>query len=428
MKNTKSKKIDSTIIIGGGASGLMCAAALVHNGYMGNVTILEAQKRTGKKLLATGNGRCNLLNKNISKEMYSGSGKDGAWKIISQYNTQYMVKYFADMGLNTVCDSDGRYYPKSNSANSVLDLLRLYISNHENVKEVCQQPVLKIEKQNSKYKVTCQECTYTADAVVFAGGGKASQKLCYDGSCYKLLKDMGICINSLLPSLCPVKVNSPSIRSIKGLRVKGDAALWADGVCLQKESGEIQFGDGTLSGICVFQLSRKVNEFFTKNTINGKKIKEIKITLDLFPEYSQQETFDLIKKRYDIMQNYTIESFFTGLLQKRIGNAILKESGITDLSAKASSLSVKQLQHIANKLKCWSFSPRCISDFNNAQITGGGAAAEEINFDTMESKRYNRLYIIGETADIDGMCGGYNLHWAWASALTAAKHIAQGEI
>lgn len=405
-------------VLGGGAGGLMCGCAINKSGFKGTSVIIEGQNRCGKKLLATGNGRCNLTNEHINESCYFGSAKNEALNLFKTYNTSYIINYFKKLGLLCRADSEGRVYPLSNNASSVLDVLRLSLGN---VQEHCSCKIKSITKEKNKYIIDCTEKIFEAKRVIFALGGKASPKLSSDGLGYKLLKAMGYNINSLMPSLSPVKVTSPLLLSLKGIRVRGDISLYNEKGFIKKESGEMQFTDNALSGIAVFQLSPFINEFFTKNTIQGKKCKQLILSLDLLPDNTLQNVTAMLNQRKKIFKNRSCEEYFTGLFHKRIGLALLKNNNIP-IDKKIIDLTEKDISALAKNIKEWQFTPKCISDFNSAQITGGGIDKSNIDFITMESKKDKGLYFAGEIVDVDGICGGYNLHWTWVSAIIAGEN------
>lgn len=412
-------------ILGGGCAGLIAAAAIAKAGYKDKVIIIERHARTGKKLLATGNGRCNMTNENLFNGSYFGSCGKNALKLFKKYDCTYIKAYFADMGLITRTDDEGRVYPYSNSASSVLDILRLNILKNSNTKERCNCSVNNIICEKNGYKLVCNDGVIFTKKLIIACGGKASPKLSSDGSLYKAVKNIGIQTSAVFPSLAPVKVSSPILRSVKGLRTKCSVSLLADGKKIKTESGEVQFGDGALSGICVFQLSRFVNEFFTKGTVYGEKSKKLELSIDLMPGFCKDEIMHMINKRKKDFCALNADELLTGILPKRIGQAVIKSCTSGDFSRKIKNFDDDEIKKIVKTIKQWSFEPKCISDFNNAQITAGGVKANEINFETMEAKKFKNLYFAGEIADIDGLCGGYNLHWAWVSGIIAGESAAK---
>lgn len=408
-------------IIGGGASGLMAAAAVARSGKKLKTVIFEHHLRTGKKLMATGNGRCNLTNTNISAQAYFGSGAEDAERIISKYNSKYIIDYFEEIGLLVRTDSEGRVYPLSNHAASVLDCMRNFILS-KSISEYCSTTVDKIILEKSGYTLLCKNLRVFAKGVVVACGGKASPKLSTNGTGYSLLKPMGIALSTLMPSLVNIPCSNSCLSLLKGLRIKGNVSLLANNNIMAVEKGEIQFANDALSGICVFQLSRMVNEFFAENTVKGKNTDTVLLSLDIMPEYTQQQCISMLLKRVSKMKNYQISNFFDGIFHKRIAQALYKECRINS-NRKVADITKKEIYALANKLKNWRFTPSSPSSFENAQVTAGGVKAEEIDFASCESKKYKNLYIVGELVDVDGLCGGYNLHWAWCSGIMAGENI-----
>ena len=409
-------------IIGGGASGLMTAVAIAKAKTACKVLIIEHHQRTGKKLMATGNGRCNLTNCNIFDNAYYGTGKYYANKLFSKYTCEYITEYFSEIGLLTRVDTEGRVYPISNNVASVLDSIRNYILAH-NIKEMCNTTVTNIIKGKNSYTLECEDVKIIAKYVVLACGGMASSKLSTNGYGYSLAKNLNISVSKPIPSLVTVPCENKSLSALKGLRVKGNVSLVADGKTIATESGEIQFSNGALSGICVFQLSRTVNEFFTYKTVYGTKCSKINLIIDIMPEYTRDECKNLLYNRLSVMGKYSLENFFDGFLHKRVATAIMQECRIKTDKRTCATLTKKELLSIADCLKYWCFTPSGKSSFDNAQVTAGGVVADELDFNSMQSKKYKGLYITGELVDIDGICGGYNLHWAWTSGIIAGENI-----
>lgn len=413
-------------IIGGGASGLMTAVEILSHNKKCSVAIIEHHKRVGRKLMATGNGRCNLTNENISTNAYYGSLVRYADTIFNRYNSDYIKGIFSKIGLVTYSDNEGRVYPLSNNVSSVLDCLRNYILNN-NAFEICETDVNKIVPKKNGYQLICKQgdenISINARFVVLACGGKASPKLSTDGSGYNLTQQLGIKNTTIFPSLTSLKCNEKYLSSLKGLRVKGEISLLADGKIIDTQNGEIQFTENSLSGICVFQLSRYVNEYFFCGTVNNKRYKKLAFEINIMPNLTEQMCQQLIYERANLLRDYTIDKFLDGFLHKKLGLQLLKQCGIVDLNKKVNSLTKQEKDKISYMLNHWRFIPKEKSNFENAQVTAGGICADEINPFSMESRKYKGLYIIGELLDIDGMCGGYNLHWAWCSGIISAENI-----
>lgn len=421
------------VIVGGGASGMMTALTLAKLGVKGKIIIAERNAKIGRKLLATGNGRCNLSNEKISDGFYFGTAAEYAKDIFKKYDCNYIRKYFEEAGLLTVSDSEGRIYPLSNSAASVADCMRNYILSH-GITELCSTEVTDIIPDRKGLSLICEcksgEQEYTrlkisAKYAVLSCGGKASPKLSGNGSIYGLIKKLGIDITPVFPSLTSVSCSDKLLHIVKGVRVKSRVSLYADGSFADSHSGELQFTENSLSGICIFQLSRFVNEYFACKTVKGKKVGNIKICVDLLSEYDADSCRKLIISRKELFGRYELEKFFDGFINKKLGTAVLKKAGITDFSRKTAMLRKEETEKICRTLKSWEFIPAKPSSFENAQITAGGVSAKEISFDDMCSKKYRNIYINGELVDIDGSCGGYNLHWAWCSGIIAAESIAE---
>lgn len=422
------QKINTDIaILGGGASGIIAAISAAHQfkklNTPYNIIILEKNARIGKKILITGNGKCNLTNQNIAIQNYNLSSRAFIKNILPQYNCDFVVSLFKKWGLLTRADSMGRIYPYSNQSASVVDILmneliRLKINIH------CNFNATSIVKNNNEFYLESSEIVIKAKKLIIACGGKASpfNTPCRDA--YKYLSNFGHTITFLYPALVPIQTNSGFEKSLKGIRAPGVVNLIADDNLVLSELGEIQFTEYGLSGICIFQISSLVGEFLHFKTINNKPIEKILISIDLMPEFSEYDIIKLLKNKIKNFPGNSVENLLTGILNKKVGQVILKKSSITNLSLKRSSLSEKHLTIIAKNVKNFSFIPTDILPFKNAQVTCGGAVLEEFNCDTLESKKVHDFYSCGEILNVNGDCGGYNLHWAWVSGFIAGKSAA----
>lgn len=398
------------VIIGGGASGLMCAISAKQKNNNISVAIIEKNDRVGKKILSTGNGRCNLTHSNINTEKFCGSFKKQSSAVFEKYDTKRLLDIFKKLGLLTFCDNEGRYYPLCKQASTVLDVLR-FACVRLNVEIFCGENIRSIRKNNNNFSVKTDENEFISKKLVIANGSKAAPKLGGNSSSADYLKNFGHTFVPFSPALCPVKVNSDVIKSLKGIRATAKAVLFdRNGKIVKEEVGEVQFNDNSLSGICIFNLS-----LYTK--------KDYFISLDLLPDISITELTTLICNNKNLFSNLTIDNLLTGIFQKRLGQAVLKESKITDFSRKCSMLSENEINNIVRIIKDMRFSVIENCGFEQAQCALGGVNGREIDENTMQSKIVRNLYVCGEAIDLCGECGGYNLHFAFASGLTAGDSL-----
>lgn len=405
----KSNNFDA-VIVGGGASGLMCAISAKQKNKTISLAIIEKNDRVGKKLLSTGNGRCNLTHSNITAEKYCGSFKKQSNSVFEKYDTKRLLDIFKKLGLLTFCDNEGRYYPLCKQASAVLDVLR-FACERLNVEIICGENIRSIKKNNGCFSVKTDENEFISKKLVIANGSKAAPKLGGNSSSADYLKNLGHTFVPFSPALCPVKVKSDVIKSLKGIRATAKAVLLnKSGKFIKEEVGEVQFSDNSLSGICIFNLS-----LYTK--------KDFLISLDLLPEISVTELKSLIYNNKNLFSNLTIDNLLTGIFQKRLGQAVLKESKITDFSRKCCSLTENEIKNIVSTIKDLRFTVVENCGFEQAQCALGGVNGLEIDENTMQSKIVKNVYICGEAIDLCGECGGYNLHFAFASGLTAGENL-----
>lgn len=395
-------------IIGAGASGLACAISVASkakvNNLSVNVTLFESKDKPGKKILATGNGRCNLMNENEGDYYFSAG--DFHRYALEKYNVKNNLDFFSTLGLYTRSDEEGRIYPLSNQASSVLDALRFACEGY-GVNFVCDCPIQSVARSGAKFILNDK---FSFDKVVFACGGKASVKG-FNG--YDLLKRLGHEITPIRPSLTKIEVeDKKTVKQLKGIRQKGEFTLVAESGTVATEKGELLFTDYGLSGIAVMQLSA----FATRCRGN------VTILADFVSELSLTELTNAIKQFAESNPVLKNENLLFGFVSKRLGEVILKGLCI-NLSGKACDLTEKEIKAIASKLKSYNFKISAVRGFDDAQVTAGGADTRFFNRKTMESKKIKGLYCIGELLDVDGLCGGYNLHWAWSSGRLCGESI-----
>lgn len=407
-------------IIGGGASGLCAALMLKRCCPKAKVQILEKAPRVGKKLLATGNGTCNLSNVFADVSRYHGQDVSFASFALETFTPKDAQTFFDSIGVKTEVRQNGRIYPECASAAAVLDCLRLAL-DEAGVSVVCDTAVTKIVPQNGNWEVTTVDkdgkgnILYTKN-VVLATGGCASPKLGGCGDGYDLTAPLGYERTSLTPSIVTLKTDTAFVRAVKGLRVDAAVTL-TDGKTTLSETGEVLFTDYGLSGPAVMQVSRLAGEW------ERKKQGELTLSLDLCPERGAAELLEHLKNRRAILKTRLLEDYLTGLFQRRVGQTALKAAKVLPFTREAGGLSDEELITLANTIKKWEFSVLGTSGFGNAQVTAGGLKTDAFNPVTMESKRHPGLYALGEVLDIDGDCGGFNLHFAWASACVCATAL-----
>ncbi|MBR1732036.1 MAG: aminoacetone oxidase family FAD-binding enzyme, partial [Ruminococcus sp.] len=346
-----------------------------------------------------------------SKSCYHGSFRKYVDTSLELCSVDRVIKEFSKLGLMTMVEDEGRVYPISNHASSVLDVLRFRIEALE-IETICDTKVEDITKQGKYFNIKTNKDTYSCEKLIICTGSCASPKLGADSGVIRILRDLGHNITPLSPALCPIKVKSALLPSIKGVRIEGKVSLYDNEGLIKEEYGEIQFGDNALSGICVFNLSSLL-----------KKAKTPIIKIDLLPYTDRKYIVNFLNRNKDLFENMPIENLFTGVLVKKLGMAILKQAGVIPFSRKINSITTNELELIADVIKGWSFEALKSNDFNHAQVVSGGVIGSEINPYSMESTKIKNLFICGEAIDIDGDCGGYNLQFAFSSGIIAGENV-----
>ncbi|MBR4971640.1 MAG: NAD(P)/FAD-dependent oxidoreductase [Oscillospiraceae bacterium] len=391
-------------IIGGGASGMAAALAAAEK-ETAQVLLFERQARVGRKLLATGNGRCNLTNLHTAPEHYYGEEADFAAFALERYDVENTLRWFRKMGLYTVAEPSGRVYPYSDQANSVVDVLRFALQK-PNIQVLTGFEVTKVRKNHPGFTVENGEETYHCDKLIIACGGLAGTKLGGSMSGYKLLQKLGHRCTKLRPTLVQIKSDWSALPSLKGVRANCLAEIYRDDQLHSSSRGELQFTEFGISGPVIFEISRDVCH--QKGNWTCK--------LDLLPDREPEELFQLIRHRRDT--DLTAEDLLTGILHNRLGRIVVKETGI------AGYVPIRQLEDAELLRVCEYVNGLSIPliepmGMDAAQVTAGGILTSEFDPETMESRIVPGLYACGEVLDIDGDCGGYNLQWAWSSGRCA---------
>ncbi len=405
------------IILGGGAAGLAAALAAAQSAPAGavRVTVLERNPRCGKKLLATGNGRCNLDNASIVPVCYFTADPAALAPLLAAVNAAAPLEWFAALGLYTRTDKDGRVYPYSNQAADVLALLEGHLARlGVEVRTGCT--VNTLSQNRSGYTVLFDDAegrstTLRADAVICAMGGNAGPQFGTDGFATKFAAQCGGKLEPLYPCLTALQVARPN-KSLGGIRVKAEAKLLdLDRHCtVAEENGEVQFTEYGLSGICIMQLSGHLAP--------KRGPKRPAVELDLFPALDEAALTALFAGRVPLLPGKTPADFWTGLLNAKLGRALWAAARLPD--APVDTLPDTAWQVLANTAKHWLFEGLTPCGWKQAQTTGGGLSLTELE-PSFQFKGCPGLYFVGETLDCAGSCGGYNLHWAFGSGITAGR-------
>ncbi len=391
-------------ILGGGMSGLVSAIEVKRHYPKKNVVIFEKLEKVGKKILATGNGRCNLDNLTANENDYNNP--EFVSLALHKFSPQSNLDFWKSLGLLTAADSEGRVYPRSNSASSVLDALRFEVENlgieiiFENIVSLAKEKNFKINNNHE------------AKSVIMCTGGCSSPSQGSDGSGLEILKKLGHRITPLFPSLVQITTDTRFTKPLKGVRVKGKLTLEENRKIIGTSEGEILFADYGLSGIATMDLSRFLPE--VKNLNNAK------IHLDMANEMTEKDILSYLCHRQKANPELECENLLSGVLPKAMGKVLLKKCNIF-LGENVKNLTEKDFQNIAKNMKSFEFCVTGTKGFEFSQVTSGGVSLNEVDDKKLMSKKVEGLYLCGEILDVDSRCGGFNLHWAVSSARLAAE-------
>ena len=392
-------------VIGAGASGLI---ASIYASINNEVTIIERNNKCGKKILMTGNGKCNYWNEFQSLTKYHSQNKELLEPIITPENQQEILNFFDNLGIIPKI-KNGWYYPYSNQAISINYALNLE-NSLSNVTILNNTVVTNISKINDTFEIATSNGLIKADKVILATGSKAMPQTGSDGSGYTLAKSLGHTIINPLPALVSLKGNQKYLKKWAGIRT--DVKISLNDIV---ELGEIQLTDYGISGICVFNLSYKVNQLLQHQ-------KSVKLCIDFLPWLELDNFYNFIEKRNSKLKKRNISELFDGMLNYKLVNVLLELSNINS-NDNWNKLTDNQKKSLMKNLRNFTFEVTDSNSFDKAQICSGGIPLKEINPKTMESLKTEGLYIVGELLDVNGDCGGYNLSFAWLSGMIAGKNL-----
>lgn len=404
-------------VIGGGASGLMAAITAKKNGR--DVVILERKDRILKKVLVTGNGRCNLSNVNATNENYFGieNRKQDINHILNNFLPNDVIDFFEnEVGIICNEESRGKLYPLSGQAASIVDGLRFYAQNL-GIPIYTDFYATKVTKEMFEFKILSEDKRQiNSKKIILATGGISYPELGSNGSGYQIAENFGHSLTKLVPTIVQLKTEKHKIKGLRGIKLDAKVSAFEknedkfEKICTYE--GELLFTDYGISGNVVFNISFVFPLY-----------KEVEFEVDFMPKFDYNNLFTILKKRREILKNMTMEQYFNGMINKKLGQFLTKMSGIPKLSKNISELTDNEIKKICTILKKYKIKILDTNGFKNAQVTAGGIPLSEINLENLESKKTKGLYFAGEVMDVYGECGGFNLHWAWASGKFAGENV-----
>ncbi len=401
------------IVVGGGASGLVAAITAAREGAM--VTVIEQKDRVGKKILSTGNGRCNFTNEYMVPQCFRGDDLKIVSTVLEQFGYQDTLDFFSELGV-LFKNRQGYLYPISDQASTILDVLRMEL-DRLSIQLVLNEKVTDIKKEKHNFVVSTERTSYKSDALILATGGRAASSLGSDGSGYALAKSFGHSISPVVPALVQLRCKGSFFKQLAGIRIHATVKLCVEDIATTSDTGELQLTNYGISGIPVFQVSR-----YAGKALYHKQ--SVKAWIDFLPNTDIDSLNQLFKQRKEKHTEKTAEDFLIGMFHKKLIPILLKTAGI---SRTTNVLEIKEEQwtKLATVCKQFAVEVEGTNDFEQAQVCAGGVRTVEIDEETMESKYTDGLYLTGELLDVDGICGGYNLQWAWATGYLAGKNAAK---
>lgn len=400
------------IIIGGGASGIF--AAIIAKDFGIDVAIVESNNRIGKKILTTGNGRCNISNTNIEYNKFHSNNLGFPNYILSKFTSKDTEEFFKSLGLNLVDLDSGKLYPLSLQASSVLDIFLMALADR-NIPVYLSTNVNTIKQNSDGFEIKAfPDSTFTSKTVILATGGNSAPNTGSDGSGYTLAQNLGHSIVKPLPALVQLKLDYNKLKAISGVKFNGKATIIIENKEIQTDFGEILFTDYGISGPPILQLSR-----IASSALWSKKNVHIKI--DLMNNLTYDELKDMLENHWGILSYRSLYNSLIGIINKKLIPIILKEANVDNIHKPCWEITWKEKNSILKLLKEWTFKVTDTNGFKNSQVTAGGIDTSEVDSHTLHSKIIPGLYFTGEILDVDGDCGGFNLQWAWSSAAIAAK-------
>ncbi|MBN2870066.1 MAG: NAD(P)/FAD-dependent oxidoreductase [Campylobacterales bacterium] len=401
-------------IIGGGASGLMAALWAARAG--GDVTLYEHNNSVGKKILASGNGRCNIINTTATADDYAGNDPHFATYPLKQLSFGYFQTFCHSIGLVLDVKEDGRCYPLSNEAKSVLIALKTAVSD-AGVHILTDTAVRSVSKPDDHFLVESSAGKRSFERVLIATGSEAAPQLGATGDGYRFAAEFRHEILPAYPSLVQLHLDSKTPSKMAGVKTHAEVTLLIDGKQREKVQGDILFAAYGISGLAILDISQKASHAL----LNRQKVA---ITINLLPRYDLQELNSLLEKLFASVPRHNVETVLGGLIPAKTVTHLLEEASIAS-SSPVKNLTPKEVKKLSHLIREWKFDVNDTHGFKHAEVSGGGVSTAQVNTKTMESKLVKGLYFAGEVLDIVGKRGGYNFHFAWASGMIAGKEMAK---
>ncbi|MEW6027345.1 MAG: NAD(P)/FAD-dependent oxidoreductase [Planctomycetota bacterium] len=390
------------IVVGGGAAGLMAAITSARQGL--RTAIIEKNKALGRKILVTGNGRCNLTNTDILPDKYHGENTKCLHSIFNRFSSRDAMTFFEHLGVQLKTEEAGRIFPVTNQASTIVDLLIEEVERL-GIKVYLQESVKDLASSKNGWKVETYKGEYQADNIILCVGGKSYPQLGTVGDGYEIARRLGHRIIEPRPALVPLELVSSWFHKLQGVKSDVELILAVHDKTVAKETGELLFTHYGISGPIVLNVSRLIG------------IPESEFTINFFPGYDVEKLKASLTARWQTHPQKTLANSLVGLLPKKLCAVLTAELKLAD--KQVNQITRKELEFIAERLIRWPIAIKKARGFDESMVTAGGVAMDEVNTRTMESLKVRGLYLAGEILDIDGVSGGYNLQFAWSTGYIA---------
>lgn len=405
------------LVIGGGASGLVAA---IHAKDLGkDVAIIEGTDRIGKKILTTGNGRCNISNVTACPPYIAyNSSNDNFFKgTLDKFTVDDTKDFFLSLGLPIIELENGKLFPASLQASSIIDIFRFALEEKKiplytncKINSIHKDKLFNLSTDNEEFP------SFSCGKLVLAAGGSSAVKTGSDGSGHKLAKTLSHSIINPIPGIVQLKLDYPHLKALSGVKFAGQVGVYVNYKLIREDLGEVLFTDYGISGPPILQLS----SIASKAMANKMKVT---LVVDMMPEQSQEDVDNFIQGHLSVFSHRSISNALIGVINKKLIPILLKDIGIYNIHMPCDELDWKSKKLLCERLKKWEFICTGTNGFNNAQLTVGGVNTKEVNPSTLESKIIDNLYFCGEILDVNGDCGGFNLQWAWSSGILVGDNV-----